>query len=66
MTNITTKNETNNRNQIQKVNQLENYTTKDKAPSIPQTGEDIGLLASIVGVSILSLVAFIIYRKNKI
>ena len=61
----TTRNETTGL-PVQKVNQLENYTTNDKKPSIPQTGEDYGLLASIIGVSILSIVAFVIYRKNKI
>ncbi len=52
---------------VQKINEIGNYTTEDKeVPSIPQTGEDYGVQISIIGLAILSIISYVVYRKNKI
>lgn len=52
---------------VQKINEIGNYTTKDKeVPEIPQTGEDYGIQISIIGLTILSIISYVIYKKNKI
>ena len=48
---------------VQKINEIGGYTTDDK---LPQTGEEIAITWTIVGLSILSIISFIIYRRNKI
>ncbi len=52
---------------VQKINEIGNYTTADKeTPKIPQTGENYAIQISIIGLTILSIVSYVIYRKNKI
>ena len=64
---------------VQKINEIGNYTTEDKevpenkevpedkeVPEIPKTGEDYGIQISIIGLIILSIISYVIYRKNKI
>lgn len=58
---------------VQKINEIGNYTTEDKevpeekeVPEIPKTGEDYSIQISIIGLTILSIISYAIYKKNKI
>lgn len=54
---------------VQKINEIGNYDIQDKnesPKSIPQTGDDFAIKTSIIGVFILAVISYIVYRKNKI
>ena len=45
----------------------QNNTTKNEVtpPNMPKTGDDYAMPATILGLSILSIVTFVLYRKNR-
>jgi len=67
-----------NRLPIEKINEIGGYNTADKnvpqnnttknevtPPNMPKTGDDYAMPATILGLSILSIVTFVLYRKNR-
>ncbi len=54
---------------VEKINEIGGYTQEDKQPEekeIPKTGENYAVQFAILGVSIISIVAYAFYRKNRI
>lgn len=52
---------------VQKVNNINEGLTKDEEkPKLPKTGENFVIPGLIIGLSIISAVSYVIYRRNKI